>query len=167
MSLAENIAPRDLANHYKAVKARLNRGRPIVRIPISAICASVEIPIVRIAPPPVIDQSSMPEPPAPIYPSVSLIIDKVAEYFGVSVLDINAQRRHECIVIPRHISFYLAKTMTLKSLPEIGRAIGGRDHTTILNGVRKIERLVESDRELASDVAYIRSTVRQAMEIGA
>lgn len=168
MSLVENIAPRDLANHYKAVKARLNKGRPVKRIPITALQTAVEIPIVRIEPPVVIEPEipdpHMSEPPAPKYPSIALIVEHVAKYFGVSVLDISAQRRHARVMVPRHVVFYLAKTMTLKSLPKIGRAIGGRDHTTILSGVRKMERMLPNDPKLAADVDYIRNSVRQAVE---
>jgi chromosomal replication initiator protein len=56
---------------------------------------------------------------------------------------------------------YLAKTMTLRSLPEIGRRFGGRDHTTVLHAVRKIEHLVGSDQTLAEEVESLKRQLHQ------
>lgn len=83
-------------------------------------------------------------------------IQRVAcKYFSVQRNDMLSPRRDIRVAYPRHIVMYLAKTLTLKSLPEIGRRLGGRDHTTILHGVRKIERLVRTDWEVAYDVAHV------------
>ena len=62
-------------------------------------------------------------------------------------------------VIPRQVSMYIAKVLTPRSLPEIGRRFGGRDHTTVLHAVRKIERLLLTDEKLAADVAAIKAMV--------
>jgi hypothetical protein len=96
--------------------------------------------------------------PAPPEPRPLLVedIQRVAcKYFSVQRNDMLSPRRDVRVAYPRHIVMYLAKTLTMKSLPEIGRRLGGRDHTTILHGVRKIERLVRTDWEVAYDVAHV------------
>lgn len=71
-------------------------------------------------------------------PKISDIIRIVAAFYGVHVTDMLSERRTANVLRPRHIACYLAKELTLHSLPEIGRRMGGRDHTTILHAVRKI-----------------------------
>lgn len=66
----------------------------------------------------------------------------VADHFGVPVIDMVSQRRTASVVRPRQIAMYLSRLLTLRSLPEIGRRFGGRDHTTVMHGVRKIEYLI-------------------------
>ena len=65
------------------------------------------------------------------------------------------------VVVPRQIGMYLAKKMTSRSLPEIGRRFGGRDHSTVLHAVRKIEELVKTDDKLAREVALLIRLVEQ------
>src|SRR5207244_10771589 len=73
----------------------------------------------------------------------------VARQYNVSRSDLLSSRRTANVVRPRQIAMYLAKTLTLRSLPEIGRRFGGRDHTTVLHAVRKIENLVGNDKTSA------------------
>lgn len=80
------------------------------------------------------------------------IIRVVCKHYGVSRVDVISHRRTANVVRPRQVAMYLAKTLTCQSLPEIGRRFGGRDHTTVLHAVRKIERLVETDRVLRDEV---------------
>lgn len=91
----------------------------------------------------------------PSGPSVQLIIAACAEYFNVSVDDIKGIRRTADMVRPRQITMYIAKNLTLRSMPDIGRRLGGRDHTTVLHAFRKIERLLATDLALVRDVAAI------------
>ena len=84
----------------------------------------------------------------------------VALHFGLSKLDILSCRRTLNVARPRQIGMYLSKTLTTKSLPEIGRRFGGRDHTTILHGIRKIEALLPTDEKLRHDVACIKASLR-------
>jgi chromosomal replication initiator protein len=65
------------------------------------------------------------------------------------------------VVRPRQIAMYLAKTLTLRSLPEIGRRFGGRDHTTVLHAVRKIEGLVGNDNMLAEEVELLKRLLQE------
>lgn len=80
----------------------------------------------------------------------------VATHFNVSRADILSSRRSASVVKPRQIAMYLAKILTLRSLPEIGRRFGGRDHTTVLHAVRKIEGAVEADVSLREDVELLK-----------
>ena len=80
----------------------------------------------------------------------------VATHFTVSRADILSSRRSASVVKPRQIAMYLAKVLTLRSLPEIGRRFGGRDHTTVLHAVRKIEGAVNADVMLKDDVELLK-----------
>ncbi|PWT81009.1 MAG: chromosomal replication initiator protein DnaA [Acidobacteria bacterium] len=80
----------------------------------------------------------------------------VATHFNVSRADILSSRRTANVVRPRQIAMYLAKAMTLRSLPEIGRRFGGRDHTTVLHAVRKIEELVSRDAALSQELELLK-----------
>lgn len=76
----------------------------------------------------------------------------VARQYNVSRTDLLSSRRTANVVRPRQVAMYLAKTLTLRSLPEIGRRFGGRDHTTVLHAVRKITGLVDKDTSLSDEV---------------
>jgi chromosomal replication initiator protein len=80
----------------------------------------------------------------------------VARQYNVSRSDLLSSRRTANVVRPRQVAMYLAKTLTLRSLPEIGRRFGGRDHTTVLHAVRKIEALVSKDTTLADEVELLK-----------
>jgi chromosomal replication initiator protein len=74
----------------------------------------------------------------------------------VTRADLLSSRRTAVVVKPRQIAMYLAKTLTLRSLPEIGRRFGGRDHTTVLHAVRKIESLSHADRALNDELELLK-----------
>ncbi len=80
----------------------------------------------------------------------------VARHYNVSRADILSARRTATVVRPRQIAMYLSKVLTLRSLPEIGRRFGGRDHTTVLHAVRKIDGLLHTDNALAEDVDLLK-----------
>ena len=80
----------------------------------------------------------------------------VARQYNVSRADLLSSRRTANVVRPRQVAMYLAKTLTLRSLPEIGRRFGGRDHTTVLHAVRKIENLVSNDTTLAEEIEVLK-----------
>jgi chromosomal replication initiator protein len=81
---------------------------------------------------------------------------RVAEHFNIRLSEMTSERRARAVARPRQIAMYLAKQLTTRSLPEIGRKFGGRDHTTVMHAVRKIEELTLSDRALAEDVELLR-----------
>jgi len=80
----------------------------------------------------------------------------VASHYNISRADILSSRRTANVVRPRQIAMYLSKVLTLRSLPEIGRRFGGRDHTTVLHAVRKIEELSSKDKSLAEVIELLK-----------
>jgi chromosomal replication initiator protein len=80
----------------------------------------------------------------------------VASRYNVSRSDILSERRTAAVVKPRQIAMYLSKVLTLRSLPEIGRRFGGRDHTTVLHAVRKIEKQIGEDSVLGDEVELLK-----------
>ena len=81
---------------------------------------------------------------------------RVAEHYNVRLSDLIGPKRMRTIARPRQIAMYLSKHMTPRSLPEIGRRFGGRDHTTIMHGVRKVEEMMATDSQLADDLQLLR-----------
>jgi chromosomal replication initiator protein len=80
----------------------------------------------------------------------------VARQYNVSRADLLSSRRTANVVRPRQVAMYLAKVLTLRSLPEIGRRFGGRDHTTVLHAVRKIENLAGNDSAFAEEIEALK-----------
>lgn len=80
----------------------------------------------------------------------------VAVHFNISRADLLSARRTAQVVKPRQVAMFLAKVLTLRSLPEIGRRFGGRDHTTVLHAVRKIEKTVTLDQSLGEEVELLK-----------
>ena len=81
---------------------------------------------------------------------------KVAEHYNIRLSDLIGPKRLRNIARPRQVAMYLAKQLTSRSLPEIGRRFGGRDHTTIMHGVRKIEELMSTDSQLSDDMQLLK-----------
>jgi chromosomal replication initiator protein len=79
----------------------------------------------------------------------------VADYYKVRMADLLSKRRSRSVARPRQVAMALAKELTQQSLPEIGEAFGGRDHTTVLHACRKTQELRESDQEFARDYAQL------------
>jgi len=84
------------------------------------------------------------------------IIKKTCEHYHLRQTDLMSPSRARNIARPRQMAMYLCKKLTTRSLPEIGRKFGGRDHTTILHGVRKIEELITLDSQIAEDAELLR-----------
>jgi len=81
---------------------------------------------------------------------------KVSEHYNIRLSDMIGPKRVRTIARPRQVAMYLSKELTSRSLPEIGRRFGGRDHTTIIHGVRKVEELRASDQQIAEDLELLR-----------
>ncbi len=88
--------------------------------------------------------------------TIEEIKKRVAEHFSIRMSDLVSARRARVVARPRQVAMYLAKTLTSKSLPEIGRSFGNRDHTTVIHAVRRIEQLRETDGQLAEDIELLR-----------
>ena len=85
----------------------------------------------------------------------------VASHYSVSRADILSSRRTAVVVKPRQVAMFLAKTLTMRSLPEIGRRFGGRDHTTVLHAVRKIEALSQNDGTLRDELELLKRMLQE------
>jgi chromosomal replication initiator protein len=88
--------------------------------------------------------------------TVEEIQRKVSDHYNIRLSDMIGPKRLRSYARPRQVAMYLAKTLTNRSLPEIGRRFGGRDHTTIMHGVRRIEELKAIDSQIADDIELLR-----------
>jgi len=88
--------------------------------------------------------------------TIDEIQKRVAEHYNIRLADMHSARRARAVARPRQVAMYLCKQLTPRSLPEIGRKFGGRDHTTVMHAVRKIEELRVADRAIAEDVELLR-----------
>lgn len=91
--------------------------------------------------------------------TIEEIQKRVAEYYSVRLSDMHSPRRSRAVARPRQVAMYLAKQLTSRSLPEIGRKFGGRDHTTILHAVKKIEELMAKEKSMCEDIELLRRTL--------
>jgi len=89
------------------------------------------------------------------------ILRTVSKHYGVNRGDLLSGRRNRSIVRPRQIGMYLAKLLTSRSLPEIGRRFGNRDHTTVLHAIRKIEQLMNDDNQLREEIELLKRLLRE------
>jgi chromosomal replication initiator protein len=88
--------------------------------------------------------------------TIEEIQKRVAEHFNIRLADMHSARRARAVARPRQVAMYLAKQLTSRSLPEIGRKFGGRDHTTVMHAVRKVEELRSADAGFNEDVELLR-----------
>jgi len=88
--------------------------------------------------------------------TIEEIQKKVAEHFNIRLSDMSSSRRARAVARPRQVAMYLAKQLTQRSLPEIGRKFGDRDHTTVMHAVKKVEELCGTDPGFAEDVELLR-----------
>ncbi|HEV7368432.1 chromosomal replication initiator protein DnaA [Arenibaculum sp.] len=88
--------------------------------------------------------------------TIDEIQKRVAEHYNIRLSDMSSARRARAVARPRQVAMYLAKQLTQRSLPEIGRKFGGRDHTTVMHAVRKVEELVSTDASFSEDVELLR-----------
>jgi chromosomal replication initiator protein len=84
------------------------------------------------------------------------VIEQVSKFYDVDTEDITGRSRNKKVMRPRQVCMYLAREETRASLPQIGRALGNRDHSTVLHGYEKIANLIEEDQQLRRDIMAIR-----------
>ena len=94
--------------------------------------------------------------------SIGEIQRQVAQHFNIRVDEMHSKRRSKNIVHPRQIAMYLAKHMTSSSYPEIGQKFGGRDHTTVMHGVAKIEKAMQEDPAVMDDIKILKTLLSTA-----
>ena len=162
-----NISRASLHARHKEIRARI--WKPLLRPP--AITRFTPEPITRIpyTSLPLLNQptnqhipndsgtrASLPPQAPPRPPTIRNIVAEVAAFHNITTGQILSPSRERRFVRPRQIACYLAKSLTNNSLPQIGRRIGGRDHTTVLHSTRTIERLMTADELLASTIDTLR-----------
>ena len=88
--------------------------------------------------------------------TIEEIQQEVAKYYNIRVPEMISARRAQIVTRPRHVAMYLAKELTSRSLPEIGRKFGNRDHTTVLHAVRRVRKLRAGDSEFSEGVELLK-----------
>ena len=89
-------------------------------------------------------------------PSIQDIMDAISHYYDLKLTDLLSRRRHKSVAMPRQLGMWLARRYTRYSLEEIGSYFGGRDHTTVMHAVRKVDELREHDSSFKEDVELLR-----------
>ncbi len=147
----------EVREHYKAVRARTNQWKaPPQKIETTqpvAVPVRQTVVIQQEQEPAIHQQEQEPEPPIiHRHPSVHRLVGIVGAAFGESRIDIISARRTAKLSLARFVVMYLARKLTLRSYPEIGLYLGGRDHSTIIHGVQKITRLRKTDADLDAKI---------------
>jgi chromosomal replication initiator protein len=93
--------------------------------------------------------------------TIESIQKKVAEHFDIRIADMTSRRRPQNVAFPRQIAMYLSRTMTKRSLSDIGESFGGRDHGTVLHACRLVEQRTSKDQQLRQAVAYIEQALQR------
>ena len=84
-----------------------------------------------------------------------MIQRKVCEFYSIKLSDLNSSKRQKAIATARQVAMYLAKELTSKSLPDIGRSFGGKDHSTVIHAVKRVKENVANDREFATNLEIL------------
>ena len=93
--------------------------------------------------------------------SVETIQKVVSDYYNISVSDLKSERRNKTVLVPRHIAIYLSRKITEYSLMEIGEEFGGRDHTTVMNSITKIENHLKIDPMIGETIKILEKQIRE------
>ena len=94
--------------------------------------------------------------------TIDEIQNKVSNYYNLKIEDMTSSRRIRSFARPRQVAMYLSKKLTTRSLPEIGRKFGGRDHTTVIHAVKKIEQLKIENSKFDEDINLITQIITSA-----
>lgn len=93
--------------------------------------------------------------------TIEMIQKEVVQFYGMSLADLRAKKRNRNIVLPRQIAIYLCRELTNMSLPEIGNAFGGRDHTTVLHSCKKIQEEIKENNSIRDAIEKLITTLKQ------
>lgn len=93
--------------------------------------------------------------------SVEMIQKEVGDYYNISISDLKAKKRNKNVLLPRQLAMHLTRQMTKLSLPEIGQAFGGKDHTTVLHSCKKMEQDILTDQELKNTIEKLTTLLKQ------
>lgn len=157
----------DLVMHYAAIRKRLRNVIPFRAKPKAV--EKIEPPKPEPSPEPAI----IPEMSPPVvrpgfvfqeYPHIDDILREVGKFYEISRMELLSRRRSADLTYPRHVAMYLSHELTPSTYPKIGRMMGGRDHTTILYGVRKIKCLISDDQRLQDELQILRMKIGDFMK---
>lgn len=87
--------------------------------------------------------------------TIDIIKKYTCDHYSVALNDMSSKRRFRSLVRPRQVAMYLARKLTKVSLIKIGQSLGGKDHATVMHGVRQIDRLISSDSNISNDIAIL------------
>lgn len=104
-------------------------------------------------------QNVLAEPPKRL--TVEVVQQSVADHFKVKVSDLKSKRRHRALTLPRQVAMYLARSLTKSSFPEIGEKFGGKDHTTVMHAVKKIDKERSQDMDLKVSLESLERQLEQ------
>ena len=94
--------------------------------------------------------------PQPVSLTIPQVMETTAQFYSLALEDLTGRRRTKEIALARHVAMYLARELTEASLPRLGKAFGGRDHTTVLHGCERIAEGLERDEELRYDLLRLK-----------
>lgn len=94
--------------------------------------------------------------------TIASIQRAVCERFGIPQIEMSSHRRGRAVARPRQVAMYLARELTPLSLPAIGRRFGGRDHTTVMHAIKKVEEVSQYDADFGERVASLKEQLRRA-----
>ncbi|MDR1289288.1 MAG: chromosomal replication initiator protein DnaA [Holosporales bacterium] len=92
--------------------------------------------------------------------TIDFIQKKVCEYYGVKLSDLTSARRHKAVTTARQIAMYLCKDLTSRSLPDIGKNFGGKDHSTVIHAIKKVKDLMANDKAFNADLEILKKTLQ-------
>lgn len=150
------------AEHYKAVRQRLMQGPP-KKLKPPALPPPARYPAMS---PEVVQCqresafNEMYDARAPLNVSIKQILNATARYYRIPADDITSDRRTPSIILPRHVTMYLARILTTHSTPVIGQHTGNRDHSTVVRAVEGIRaRVTKEEPQLIEDIAIIKRSL--------
>ena len=158
------MTPTQAKGHERHRSFHAAIARKAAELASAAVSPSVEHP----APLPPIPNPTVAAAAEVAFPSwvheVTKIQQAVCKDFGITRHDMRSQRRTKNLVIPRQIAMLLCKKLTERSLPDIARRFGGRDHTTALHSIRKAEQLLSTDPDMRARVSAIAESLGGSIE---
>jgi hypothetical protein len=151
--MSRNAVAKKMAEEAKARRARMGflSPTPVAYRPPPA----PQMPVAVSEPEP--ETVEFPEAKTRRIVSISNVLKVAAEHFGIPEHEILSERRTKNLVLVRHAVYWLCKECTLMSYPRIGYWLGRRDHTTILHGVRVMQRRIDAGHEIAPEVLHLRA----------
>ena len=156
----QTLTKADLIEHYTNVRQRMAIRQLQGYVNMQAIIAPRVEP--KLAPKK--DTPKILVPKYIGYPKVTMIKKMICAYYDITWNELISPRRSNRLVHARQVAYFIIKNHTTLSYPQIGRKFGGRDHTTVLHGVNKIKKLIETDSDIAAEIKRLRNLLKDAQQ---